>query len=435
MPTSLATRQERSPSAAAIGSLAGRVLDRDQRPIEGALVTAAAVEPRTIGIAAALPPAFVFLRGGANRPQDAKTLTDREGRYELLGLKAGRYVVAASRPGFVAEARGLSDPAAGYDVIEIGATRHVGSVDFALLRGARIVGRVVDGGGRPFTDAEVRVATSGDAGTAGPIPSAVADANGAYRIVDLPPGNFRVAATVLPPKTKQAAAAVASTIPEVTWYPGVRDQRDAALISIEAGATIEGIDIFVLRSERVSIAGHVVGHLGERVESSIRGASGTSIRRVTVGPDGSFTVPNLAPGRYILTARSQGKDATEAAWQAIDVSDDLSGLELPLMPTGEMSGRVVTETGAPLPTGGLRVAAVLMDGDDEADPLKEDQVELDAAGRFQIAGLYGTRELRVIGLPVSWWIGWIQHGREERTSFLLGPGATIENVTVILTTR
>jgi hypothetical protein len=82
--------------------------------------------------------------------------TDLSGRYEITDLPAGRYIVTASRAGFVSISHGQTRPNEMGRPIDVRDGQSVERLNFALPRGAVITGRVVDEYGEPVPNAAVQ---------------------------------------------------------------------------------------------------------------------------------------------------------------------------------------------------------------------------------------------------------------------------------------
>jgi hypothetical protein len=135
-----------------------------------------------------------------------------------------------------------------------------------------------------------------------PSGSAQADSDGRFRIANLPPGPYLVAAYV--------SAIGESTQNDVyvpTFYPSVAEQASATPVLVSTGSEARVI-IDVVRARAARIAG-IVSHEsgrpleGTKVVLSWRfGGFGTGRPVGVVGADGRFETGGLAPGWYRLTA-------------------------------------------------------------------------------------------------------------------------------------
>jgi hypothetical protein len=133
------------------GAIEGQVLDGEGQPIAGAGVSARAVAP-------------------ARAAGEGNARTDVRGHYLMDGLDSGVYRVIASAPGYQL---GVLE---GVDVGESA----TGGVDFTLLRGSAVRGRVVDPHGQGLAGALVLAAPAG-IGPGSPATSTQTAADGAFQ--------------------------------------------------------------------------------------------------------------------------------------------------------------------------------------------------------------------------------------------------------------
>src|SRR5262245_40841180 len=75
-------------------------------------------------------------------PPDSRTvLTDEKGRFEATALRAGRYTVSASKPGYLNLAYGQMRPRESGRPVELSETTPLDKIDFVLPRASVIVAR------------------------------------------------------------------------------------------------------------------------------------------------------------------------------------------------------------------------------------------------------------------------------------------------------
>jgi hypothetical protein len=204
-----------------------------------------------------------------------------------------------------------------------------------------ITGVLLQGDGAPA--AKVRVSAMSIPGnrTGSEAPALVTqtetDAGGRYRLTEVPVGRYYV---------------VAGFVDSPTYYPRGTGPAGATPISVGANSTVANIDF---RIERISTGLNVSGRL--IVESS---SSNTNLRVVLSGSepggsytnlnaplklDGSFEFLRVRPGTYTLSVSAP-------FFQPITigvVDKDVTGLELRVPWTREITGRVVLAGEGPLP--------------------------------------------------------------------------------------
>ncbi len=310
------------------GEISGRVLTETGDPAPGVLVT-------------------LGTEGGNFGGTNMVATSGRDGAFRLRGLPDAAYVVTAAPPGWTQAGGFISEKREG---VRPGDP----PVVFRLRTGLSIAGRVrgVDGAGA----AGVRVTASNQgAGQDAVAVTAVTAADGAFAIAGLPAGEY--------------------TVLVEGWQLGL---PEVSVSDVPAGT--EGLDL-ALGAAR-EIEGTVLDAEGRPVEGAqvtARPATGTggSSREAQSGPDGSFTLPQMAPGTYRVTAALPGRFRPATA---DDVPAGTSGVTLELAEGLAVTGIVVTEDGTPLPNVGVTVA-------DAPPGLPPAAAQSGDDGKFSLAGL------------------------------------------------
>ena len=196
--------------------------------------------------------------------------------------------------------------------------------------------------------------------------TATTGADGRFRISGLPLGEYLIAAETTPslPSGESAPTQIYGT----TFYPSTIDDRQALSVSASAypAMTVQ-IELVPVRGARVSgsvvsPSGRPTGGLGVRLFHRF-GDFGSESTVASVSFQGTFETPRVRPGWYRLTIGPRlshpADDDGEFANKLIEVQDrDIDGLSLVLGPGASISGRVVVEPSASVPTPvGLRVSA------------------------------------------------------------------------------
>lgn len=216
---------------------------------------------------------------------ETSAVTDGDGRYEIAGLAPGNYEIQRRF------ARGYGMPLAGEGegrdvVVRLGAV--TGEVNFALSRGLRISGRVVDASGAPIADVQVYGASTGGS-IAGNRGDPVVDATKTGEDGSFVLGGY-------------AADARVNLLPEKAGYALLDADPAGALVELNDEA-LTGVRL-VLGPE-AAISGTVVTADGEPkagVNMYAEHVSRPEDRksRSTSSADGSITFDKLKPGRYRL---------------------------------------------------------------------------------------------------------------------------------------
>ena len=165
---------------------------------------------------------------------------------------------------------------------------------------------------------------------------------------------------------------------------------------VDSGTELTAIDIALTDAFPVTVSG-VVRFERAAVRTNIE----MNIERVDLqgGPvlrafveDGKFTAQSVAPGRYLITARTEPRVADASLFMAgrafVEVgTTDVEGVVVTLQPTVVVSGRVTPPQGVPLGTNPIQVSVEPVDRLDGAPRA----VRAAADGRFTLRGVVPGR--------------------------------------------
>jgi protocatechuate 3,4-dioxygenase beta subunit len=298
--------------------------------------------------------------------------TDAEGRFELKDLPAGRYQLSASKGGYVTINYGQRRPFEPGRPIELADGQTMSDVSLALPRGSALSGRIVDEFGEPVADAHVSVMRyqffNGERRLVPVARFDQTDDGGNFRIYGLSPGDYYVSANLQSfgpfAQTEDRAGYAA------TYYPGTGSPAQAEKIPVGLGTEVSGITFSLLPVRTARITGSVLSSSGKPLagamvmltvagEGGVGGGFMTMSGARPTGPDGSFTIANVAPGDYTLVVRSGGMGMgmgpgsgsagpNESAFQLLTVAgDDISGLALVASAGTTIRGQIVFEQPPP----------------------------------------------------------------------------------------
>jgi hypothetical protein len=184
-----------------------------------------------------------------------KATTDQDGNYRMYGVAAGRIIVSPVARAYVRSASGGA-PGHGSRPLNVSAGEEITNIDFKLLRGGVITGRITDADGSPIIAETVSVlpvdtAEMRNEPTILSNKSYATDDRGIYRIYGLFPGTYRV--SVGQAKPERTGGIFRSGSPYVqTFYPGVSEESKATLIELKEGAEVKDIDIRTLKARVAS---------------------------------------------------------------------------------------------------------------------------------------------------------------------------------------
>jgi hypothetical protein len=349
----------------------------------------------------------------------AKTTTDDEGNYTLAGLAAGRFSVTPIARAFVV--------AAGDTFKQLGQTVNVAEnesitkIDFALVRGGVITGRLTDLEGGPIIGEAVNIAAKGDSGDARPTAmfrKNQTDDRGVYRIYGVAPGSYRVSVG------QAASGGGGINIPGMgggqyakTFYPGVTEESKATVIEIVEGAEVANIDITPGKPDRgFSASGRVVdAESGNAVASAYIGyrslnadnqqPGGMRFTGIQTDANGKFRLEGIQPGHYSAFVMGTGQDNSSYSDPApFDVSDgDVTGIEIKVRRGATIEGVAVIENNVDPAAAALlqsvSLFAYIADPKSTSAP-SFSRGKINPDGSFQLAGLApGKAQIGVQGFP------------------------------------
>jgi protocatechuate 3,4-dioxygenase beta subunit len=295
------------------------------------------------------------------------TSTDAEGRFEIKELPAGRYTVSAAKSGFVTTyfgSRRAGDPGTPIEIVDGMAAD---KVNFQLPRGAVIAGRVFDDNGEPMAGVQVSAMRNGfQAGSRRMIPAGAEGGNdrtddqGGYRLYGLPPGDYYVSATyrgqmIMGPEINNTQSEGFAP----TYYPGTPNLAEAQRLSPKANQEISGVNFSMLMARMARVSGRALNSKGEPARSMVMLTPLDAVGGMMfmtggnmAGPDGSFQIPNVAAGRYLLNVRPMGMPGPNDEFVALPItvgSEDIENVIVSTAVGGTARGVVITDTGEPPP--------------------------------------------------------------------------------------
>lgn len=375
--------------------------------------------------------------------QSRTTTTDGEGRYEFTGLAAGSYNLNVTRPGFITQQYGQRRANAPGVPVVLANGQTLSQVDFALVRGGVITGRITDDFGDPMAGAQIQVQryTYGPFGrqlTGAPTAPGnfMTDDLGQFRLYGLAPGDYVVSARVQTNMIQVPGQDDRREGFPPTYYPGTPNIAEAQTVSV-SGAQETPVHFTMVASRLARVSGRVLDSQGRPAAGAmLQLSTGNSSGGVTFGagqvsPDGTFTIANVPPGDHVIRVSPRPQvmgrdglappgatagDEPEAGMAPVTVTgEDLSGLLIQLRRTATLTGRIVFEgaaarpnleqvrvsvTGADPQLGGLPVAQFLNTAG--SSPARQNGQPA-ADGAFELRGVTGRVLLRVISAGAGGW--------------------------------
>ena len=443
------------------------------------------------------------------RVESLSTVTDNEGRFAFDGLVDGRYTLNARKAAHLSVNYGAKRPGRPGTTLILAAGQRLTDLRMVLQPGAVITGFVRLSNGDPVPNTQVvaiPVAQSNAGGRYVEQTTFRTDDRGEFRIYGLVPDTYLIAVTPTISRTEihQRAAAEYEELfrtltqrppqplapgatptpvpppPPVplsgftpTYYPGTPVAANASPITVRAGEVREGVDVPVAMVRVGTISGVVLdidGQPMQNVQLSIAPggpplpiSATVNVRTSRPEKDGKFTLTNVAPGSYRITARAGGvtysDDGTsvnirgdlQTQWAVADVvvqGEDVEGVQLQLQPGLTLTGRLVAAGTAPQPQtwkgASIRIqeprsapAGVMLNGIPTSPSAQRSANALDD-GTFEITGVQPANYEIEVTLPTALRSVWsvksiVAGGRDVRDAPLTFDQGSLTGVTVTLT--
>lgn len=392
---------------------------------------------------------------GPDRKAIARTTTDADGNYRLMNVPAGRYnivPVAPTMPGPAESTYG----GPGRSII-IGEGEMVEKMDFALVRGGVITGRVTDADGKPVIEERLQLLPADNQNRSrlgfynNPFMFQTDD-RGIYRIYGVPPGRYILSAGISPQDGMARFGLVNRGYYQRTFYPSETDSKKATVIEVAEGGEVKDVDIKLGRASKTfRVSGRVVdAETGKPVPNQIigYGTYDAEERQITsfgysqgrTDSRGQFQVEGLVPGRYAaFTINEESNAETYAEPAPFKITDaDVSGIEVRVRRGTSLSGIAQIEG-----TSDKRVLArlsqltlgVSVHGKGLTHPVDR-RVLINADGSFRITGLPpGTAMFYISAFPKPKDIRLARIERDgvaQQNGVEVAPGAEVGNVRLIL---
>jgi hypothetical protein len=235
--------------------------------------------------------------------------TDNAGNYELKNVPTGNYYVGVTARGFVTGKE--NDMLAKLRWVTVVGGKSVGPFNFDLVREGVISGTVTDAAGKPLANIPITLKAETIPDGSGPAKYAEnirTDAEGHYRITNMPAGKYRVAAGYYP----AMYGTIRKAPYERLFYPKVAKETDARILDVGVGTEVTGVDF----------------NLGQPVKTF-------TLRARIVDQRNGKTVAGVNP---IVTAYQDGREVGH--WSPANKSNDQGGIVITDIPPGEYSIKV-----------------------------------------------------------------------------------------------
>ena len=343
--------------------------------------------------------------------------------------------------------------------VNVGAGEEVKKIDFTLVPGGVITGRIIDANGKPVIAEIVKVAkvdsqakktgvTAEMVDMMGLVSTSHAtDDRGVYRIYGLDAGRYVVSIGQSGPG---GGPMLKRRYTKETFHPGFTDKAKAVAVEVKPGGEVTGVDIRLeLPAETFKVSGRVVDadtgkpvtniyvNYGPAQEGS--GNVGITSLGALSNAKGEFRFDTVVPGRYSAFAffEEESDYVSDTAQFEVKVAN-ITGVEIKLQRGQNLSGVVRVEgTDDPEVLASVSQLQLLIGGTDsqgEAPRLNTTRINPDGTFRFR-----GVRQGKVnimlnrFFTPTKLNVLRVERGGVAQPSGLvLARGETISDLVVVL---
>ena len=296
-------------------------------------------------------------KGDMFMPSDPfqRTTTDQDGFYRISNLAPGSYSIIAAVPAFV-----MSDSKENrMKNVLVGEDENVEGINFALVRGGVITGRVTDADGRPVIEQQVNVYPAEmydqrQQRSIYAVGSVQTDDRGIYRVFSLNAGRYKVAVGRSDDEMSVTYSAGRNNSYKQVFYPDVTDQAKATVVEVSEGSEANNIDITVGRAgQTFSASGQLVDEIGQPAANHRIGVQRQIGQRIEymnnstmANSRGDFILEGLVPGKYTAFLLGTPNSNLRIEPFTFDISDhDVTGLTVKLTKGASITGTVVLDNG------------------------------------------------------------------------------------------
>lgn len=318
-----------------------------------------------------------------------RATTDQSGNYRITNLPNGTFQVGPIAPGLVQE-KALFEKSV---VIEEG--DNVEDVNFSLVRGGVITGKITDADGKPMVEQQISLQAEDRpyVQVRSFAAMVMTDDRGVFRAFGLRPGKYKVF-------VGQDDNRLPGSGPyQQTFYPSVTDPAKAIAVEVMEGSEADDIDIVMGRPfTAFKVTGRIVdGETGKPVPNisygiyahTNEGSSQSSSGEIS-NANGEFRFEGVMPGKYSVYIEPQQNSDMRAEPIPFEVVDhDVTGLVIKTIKASSVSGVVIMEgtedPAAVAKIGNLWVHAMSEPAEGQVQPGSVGQVGPD--GTFTVRGL------------------------------------------------
>lgn len=382
--------------------------------------------------------------------------TNNVGEFSVGNLAAGKYYVTIEGPGIAMRSgfgMKIPLPMSAIPKLEdfeeiipkheaefsVDGTNSV-EIEVRIARGGGIAGKVLKANGAPVENVPVSF-VSREGASGGPYTarfSASTNKDGAYRIENIPEGDYIVSAAIEDKSSNfDMRARLRGESQIVTYHPAATSIRDALTVRVDSGRETAGVNVTLVSRNSFALSGTVVRQgdgtpiAGANVilrnkDSELEGAlvMGMAQRRTTTDSEGRWSFSNVMEGQYVVAALApnsptgrtfngppslrNGEPADReqafresrqrflvAQEEVLVAGADISGFVMSISGPGSITGRIEAENGA-LPSNLVVFLELIEKGARPGPPLP---VRVKPDGTFNVGGIQGGEVYLSVAMP------------------------------------
>jgi len=286
---------------------------------------------------------------GAIHSPSLTATTDADGRYRITNLTRGLYRITVYAPAYVIEGDSHLSPESG-KTVDVAEGDEIENLNFSLVRGGVITGKVTDESGKPVIAQGVgafRLDNQGrrDNAAAGEMLRWQTDDRGVYRIFGLESGRYIVGVGA---STEDALQPVGNRgTYRRTYHSDAVDESNAKVIEVKPGGEVENVNITLSHAGKsYKASGRVIDSdsgkpvPGVMIGCELAKTAGLSLRGDTAtDSNGQFRIEGLSPNSYTVYVFNPGPNEVYSDQVNFDVvNGDVDGLEIKMTRGASITG-------------------------------------------------------------------------------------------------
>ena len=290
----------------------------------------------------------------SNQAQLPRGTTDQDGTYRISDVPSGTYTVQTAKPAYVQ--KDAQD--VGKRMIVVGEGESIEAIDFELVRGGVITGKVTDSSGKPAVFEAVNVYKA-EVFERAPqqrqmpvVAFGQTDDRGIYRVYGLQAGKYKVA--VGRGEDSRVGFSLGRNVRRV-FYPDGDDQSKATILEVTEGGELGDIDLVLGPPiTTFTASGQVIdGDTGLPIPDFQFGLQRFRNSQfpefvnlpARTGKNGEFAFEGLIPGKYAIFLYGDLNPSRRIDSGSFEIVDqDVTGIALKLSKGSSISGTVIIDS-------------------------------------------------------------------------------------------